>query len=134
MLEISERIELCRSVTMTVVLKVNSLNLGKAFDEGPELADDLVGDSAGADDDDDVHDERVLSLSDMNYRKHFAIGCNSGHVVNHNVHLGHGLMNYCTYFALPFRFVVNMPPICTLKHLDQHSKRCIIHFYTEIFV
>jgi len=37
MLEISERIELCRSVTMTVVLKVN---LGKAFDEGPEQADD----------------------------------------------------------------------------------------------
>ena len=94
-----------------------------------------MGDSAGADDDDDVHDERVLSLSDMNYRKHFAIGCcNSGHVVNHNVHLGHELMNYCTYFALPFRFVVNMPPICTLKHLDQHSKRCIIHFYTKIFV
>ena len=94
-----------------------------------------MDDSAGADDDDDVHDERVLSLSDMNYRKHFAIGCcNSGHVVNHNVHLGHELMNYCTYFALPFRFVVNMLPICTLMHLDQHSKRCIIHFYTKICV
>lgn len=91
-----------------------------------------MGDSAGADD--DVHDERVLSLSDMNYRKHFEIGCNLGRVGNHNVHLGHGQMNYCTYFALPFRFVGDTPPICTLKHPDRHSKQCIIHFYTEMFV
>ena len=90
-----------------------------------------MGDSAGAD---DVHDERVLSLSDMNYRKHFAIGCNLGRVVNHNVHLGHGPRNYYTYFALPFRFVVDTPPIYTLMHLDQHSKQCIIHFYTKLFV
>ena len=116
-------------------IKVNfDLNLDKAFDVEPELVDDSysVGDSVVLDD--SYFGERVLSLSDMNYRKRFVIGCNLGRVANHiAVHWEHVPSVDCTYFGLlPFRFAVNMPPAYISMHPDQHSMQYITHSYTKI--